>query len=55
MKDKEIAPVVIGSEKFRAFIKDELFLKLTNDTEQRLKKYNWRICIRTFCNGNIIP
>jgi len=27
-KDKEIAPVVGGSEKFRAFIKDELFLEI---------------------------
>ena len=40
-KDKEIAPVVGGSDKFRAFIKDELFLEI----EKRYRVSNQRVLI----------
>ncbi|HRP89612.1 MAG TPA: alpha/beta hydrolase-fold protein [Edaphocola sp.] len=37
-KDKEIAPIVGGSEKFRAFIKDELFSEIEKRYRTRTEK-----------------
>jgi len=38
VKDKEIAPVVGGSEKFRAFIKDELFTEIDKRYRTKAEK-----------------